>query len=124
MSNAQHKILRPIARHYLLIAFFLLTVVMSLSTQASPSTTTPEAVITPEEIVKKADLIRFPDESFQFNVKITTTRPDSDPEVKEYQVLTKGNDKTLLTTTFPAIDRGNILLMRDLDLWAFLPRLS
>ena len=113
-----------IARHYLLIAFFVQTVVLSSSTQASPSTTASETANTPEQIVKKADRIRFPEESFQVNVKITTTRPDSDPEVKEYQVLTKGNDKTLLTTTFPAIDRGNILLMRGLDLWAFLPKLS
>jgi hypothetical protein len=30
----------------------------------------------------------------------------------------------LIMTTAPAIDRGTILLMRDHDLWAFLPNLS
>lgn len=77
-----------------------------------------------EEIVAKADRIRFPEGGFQVDVKITTTRPDNDPEVKEYRVLSKGNDRTLLMTTAPAIDKGNILLMRDQDLWAFLPNLS
>jgi len=80
--------------------------------------------ISAEEIVARADRIRFPEGGFQVDVKITTTRPDNDPEVKEYRVLSKGNDRTLLMTTAPAIDRGNILLMRDQDLWAFLPNLS
>lgn len=124
MSNTQRNVQFPAAMHYLLAAFFIQTVVWSLPAQASPSTTASKTALTPEQIVEKADRIRFPAEGFQVNVKITTTRPDSDPEVKEYQVLSKGNDKTLLMTTFPAIDRGNILLMRDLDLWAFLPKLS
>jgi outer membrane lipoprotein-sorting protein len=82
------------------------------------------AGITANEIVERADRIRFPAEGFQVDVSITTTRPDHDPEVKEYRVLSKGNDRTLLMTTAPAIDKGNILLMRDHDLWAFLPSLS
>jgi hypothetical protein len=77
-----------------------------------------------EKIVANADRVRFPEGGFQVDVKITTTKPDSDPEVKEYRVLSKGNDRTVLMTTAPAIDRGNILLMRDTDLWAFLPNLS
>lgn len=78
----------------------------------------------PKEILEKADRIRFPAEGFQVDVKITTTRPGSDPGVKEYQVLSKGNDRTLLMTTAPAIDRGTLLLMRDHDLWVFLPNIS
>lgn len=83
-----------------------------------------EAEITAEEIVERADHIRFPVEGYQVDVKITTTRPDNDPVVKEYRVLSKGKDRSVLMTTAPAIDRGNILLMRDQGLWAFLPNLS
>lgn len=80
--------------------------------------------ITSEQIVEKADHIRFPAEGFQVDVKITTTKTEQDPEIKEYRILSKGNDRTLLMTTAPAIDKGTILLMRDHDLWAFLPNLS
>lgn len=80
--------------------------------------------ITPEEIVENADHIRFPTQGFQVDVKITTTKPEQNPEVKEYRILSKGNDRTLLMTTAPAIDKGTLLLMRDHDLWAFLPNLS
>lgn len=78
-----------------------------------------------EEIVEMADHIRFPAGGFQVDVTITTVKPEQEEkEVREYRILSKGNDRTLLMTTAPAIDKGNILLMRDRDLWAFLPNLS
>jgi hypothetical protein len=82
------------------------------------------ADITAEEIVEKADRIRFPAEGFQVDIRITTTGTGGDPEIKEYRVLSKGNERTLLQTTAPVIDRGTILLMRDHDLWVFLPNIS
>ena len=75
---------------------------------SSSSFASSSAEITPGEIVKNADLIRFPAESFQVDVKITTIKPEGDPEVREYKVLSKGNDRTLLMTVAPAIDKGNI----------------
>lgn len=86
----------------------------------------PEAApgITPEKIVERADYIRFPQEAFQVDVAITTTKPEQDTVVKKYRILSKGNDRTMLMTMAPAIDKGQILLMRDHDLWAFLPNLS
>jgi len=92
--------------------------------QASPSFAAPGIEITPEQIVVKADRIRFPAKGYQVDVKITSTKPEQDPVVSEYRILSKGNDRALLMTTAPAIDKGNILLMRDLDLWAFLSNLS
>ena len=74
--------------------------------------------------MENADRIRFPTEGFQVDVKITTTKSGRDQEIKEYRILSKGNTRTLIMTTAPAIDRGTILLMRDHDLWAFLPNLS
>ncbi len=53
-----------------------------------------------------------------------TTPPGVEPEVRTYRILSKGNDKTLVQTLAPAIDRDQILLMRDRDLWVFLPNLS
>jgi hypothetical protein len=125
MSNFQHIEQSPMAiQYYLLIAFFIQTVAWGLPTQASPSTTAPETEPTPEQIVEKADHIRFPAEGFQVDLKITSTKPENDPVINEYRILSKGNDKTLLMTTAPAIDKGTILLMRDHNLWAFLPNLS
>ena len=80
--------------------------------------------ITAEEIVERADHIRFPAKGFQVDVRITTTSTGDDPEVKAYRILSKGNERTLLQTTAPVIDRGTILLMRDHDLWIFLPNIS
>jgi outer membrane lipoprotein-sorting protein len=76
------------------------------------------------EMLARADRIRFPVDAFQVDVLITTSAPDSDPEERSYRILSKGNDKTLVQTTAPAIDRNQILLMRDHDLWAFLPNLT
>jgi len=124
MSNSQHTPSPLSVIHYLLIGFFIYTVAWSLQTQASPATKASETELTAVQIVEKADRIRFPAEGFQVDVKITTTKSEDDPVTKEYRILSKGNDKTLLMTTAPAIDKGTILLMRDHDLWAFLPNLS
>ena len=75
------------------------------------------------EMLLRADRIRFPDGGFQVDVVITTTQPDSEPDVRAYRILSKGNSRTLVQTTAPAVDRNQILLMRDRDLWAFLPNL-
>jgi len=102
----------------------LIVLCWNLSGQTSHVFAAKAAKFTPQQIVEKADRIRFPAEGFQVDIKVTTTGPDRDPEVKQYRVLSKGNDRTLLMTTAPAIDKGTILLMRDHDLWAFLPNLS
>lgn len=91
------------------------------------SATGAEAVqedVKAQEIFAKADHIRFPAEGFQVDVIITTTAPDAEPDERAYQILSKGNNQTLVQTTAPAIDRNQILLMRDHDLWAYLPNLS
>lgn len=76
------------------------------------------------EMLLRADRIRFPEAGFQVDVTITTTQPDREPDERAYRILSKGNSMTLVQTTAPAIDRNQILLMRDRDLWAFLPNLS
>jgi outer membrane lipoprotein-sorting protein len=76
------------------------------------------------DMLLRADRIRFPEEAFQVDIVITTTAPDSEPDERAYRILSKGNSQTLVQTTAPAVDRNQILLMRDRDLWAFLPNLS
>ncbi|MGA7799175.1 MAG: outer membrane lipoprotein-sorting protein, partial [Gammaproteobacteria bacterium] len=75
-------------------------------------------------IVARADQIRFPRQGFQVDVRITSTSPGYSPQERDYQILSKGNDRTLVMTTAPAIDRGQILLMRGHDLWVFMPHVS
>jgi len=77
-----------------------------------------------QEILLKADQIRFPKESFQVEVNIVSRRSDQSTETKKYQVLSKGNDKTVVITTEPAAERGQTMLMSGRDLWVFLPEVS
>ncbi len=76
------------------------------------------------EVLLRADRIRFPEEGFQVDIVITTYAPDSEPDERAYRILSLGNTRTLVQTTAPVVDRNQILLMRDRDLWAFLPNLS
>lgn len=77
-----------------------------------------------QEILLKADQIRFPKESFQVDISIVSRRADQTTESKKFQVLSKGNDKTVVITTEPAAERGQTLLMSGRDLWIFLPEVS
>ncbi len=79
--------------------------------------------ISAAKILAQADEIRLPQKDFQVHVVVTSTTGNRE-DVKEYDILSKGNDKTLVKTTAPALDRGQVLLMRGKDLWAFLPNLS
>lgn len=79
---------------------------------------------TAKAVVEKADKIRFPQSGYQVNVKITSTAPGRDADVREYEVLSKGNDRTVIRTLVPAMDKGQVLLMRDRDLWIFMPSVS
>lgn len=74
------------------------------------------------QIVAKADEVRNPGLEYTTNVTLESFTPGSKKkEVSTYEVLIKGKTKTLIKTLSPAVDRGQTLLMRDRDLWAFLP---
>ncbi|WP_153108816.1 outer membrane lipoprotein-sorting protein [Propionivibrio limicola] len=75
-------------------------------------------------IVEKADLVRFPAESFQVDVAITTTHSGNAAEERKYRVLSKGNANTIVMVTEPAAERGQIILMKERDLWIFMPDVS
>ena len=89
-----------------------------------PSAPAPGDEAKARRIVEEADRIRFPAEGFQVDVSIVTTAADRTPDEHRYRVLTKGNDNTIVMTTAPADERGQILLMKEHDLWVFLPNVS
>lgn len=76
------------------------------------------------EIVEKADLVRFPAEGFQVDIDIKSSQPGQDSELRKYRVLSKGNSNTVVMVTEPASERGQIILMKDRDLWVFMPDVS
>lgn len=75
-------------------------------------------------IVEKADAIRFPRTGFQVDIDVNTTRDGEPVEARKYRVLSKGNANTVVMVLEPASDRGQIILMKDTDLWVFLPDVS
>ncbi|MCC6917089.1 outer membrane lipoprotein-sorting protein [Nitrosomonas sp.] len=80
--------------------------------------------ITAQSILEKADEIRFPRGSFQVNVAIRTTSPDHSEDHYQYQVLSRGNENSIVRITEPASERGQVILMKGRDLWVFMPSVS
>lgn len=79
---------------------------------------------TTRRIVERADQIRFPRDGFEVEVQIRTSSPGQSAETRKYKVLSKGNTNTLVMITEPASERGQIMLMKDRDLWVFMPSVS
>ena len=68
--------------------------------------------------------MRFPTEGFEVGVTIRTTVSGEASEIRKFRVLQKGNENTVVLTTEPASERGQIMLMKGHDLWIFLPAVS
>jgi hypothetical protein len=92
-----------------------------LAGSAQAAATTP---LDASEILRNADEVRNPQLDYTMRVTITSTKPGKTPRSGVYAVMVKGKDKTVIKTLSPASDRGRVLLMRDNDLWAFLPQVS
>ena len=99
----------------------LLALILLLSPVVSPASDDEELA---RSILEKSDQIRFPRESFQVDVTINTTTPEEPVDVHKYRVLSKGNENSIVMTTEPASERGQILLMKGRDLWIFMPSVS
>lgn len=99
---------------------------LPVAAQAAPETAAEELATDPlaQEILRNADQIRFPKESFQVDISILSKRADQSTESRKYQVLSKGNDKTVVIVTEPAAERGQTMLMSGRELWVFLPNVS
>lgn len=77
-----------------------------------------------EEILRRADEVRFPQEGFEVVVRIQSSEDGRATEGRTLKVLSKGNANTVVLTVEPASERGQIMLMKERDLWMFLPRVS
>jgi hypothetical protein len=75
-------------------------------------------------IVENADRIRFPASGFQAEITITASHQGQAVETKKYRVLAKGSDNAVVMITEPAAERGQMMLMKERDLWVFLPEVS
>lgn len=77
-----------------------------------------------QDVLDRSDQIRFPREGFQIDVSITNSAPGKEQDNRRYRILSKGNENTVVITTAPASEKGQILLMKSRDLWVFLPDIS
>lgn len=102
-------------------SFILWIALLGAGAAAAQSAPDPEAA---KIILEKADEIRFPKGGFQVDVTVVTTQQGDASEQRGYRVLSKGNANTVVMVTEPASDRGQIILMKDNDLWVFLPDVS
>ena len=103
--------------HYLFTVMFLVVTVI-------PNALAESTAELAQSILEKSDQIRFPRESFQVDVNINSTAPDQSGDMRKYRVLSKGNENSVVMTTEPASERGQILLMKGRDLWIFMPDIS
>lgn len=105
----------------LLLTVALLYIAMPYLHVASAATNDAEFS---RSILEKADQIRFPRESFQVDVSISTTSPDQPADIRRYRILSKGNENSIVMITEPAAERGQTILMKGRDLWVFMPSVS
>mgnify|MGYP001071056048 FL=1 len=103
---------------------YLLTVILLFAIAVPTAIADTNDTELAQTILEKADQIRFPRESFQVDVTINTTAPDHPEDLRKYRVLSKGNENSVVMTTEPASERGQILLLKGRDLWIFMPEVS
>lgn len=123
-SGIQHLTYAAYVTHALRLgkSLLLCTVFMAAAPGAYAAADEAEQA---RQLVERADHIRFPRESFQVDVTITNSGESSGgADVHKYRILSKGNEDTLVTTTEPPSERGQIMLLKGRDLWVFMPDVS
>ncbi|PLW81500.1 outer membrane lipoprotein-sorting protein [Kineobactrum sediminis] len=113
-----------------LLPILVSALVLSLGTisstlaETAAETSTVAPAIDANALVQRADTLRFPRESFQTDITVTNYSAGEAGDVRQYEVLSRGNENTIVLTTAPASERGQALLMRGRDLWIFMPTVS
>jgi outer membrane lipoprotein-sorting protein len=100
---------------YFFLSSFFLADLISAPTPQQP---------TPVEILKKADDAKSPDGDFSFNVKIDDYEKQKKVRTQVFKVYSKGEIFALIDTVSPERLRGRKVLLRDNDLWLYLPSLK
>jgi outer membrane lipoprotein-sorting protein len=101
-----------------------LALALSLIASGSAVAQAPDESQAAKIILEKADEIRFPRSGFQVDIHVKSTQDGEALEPRKYRVLSKGNANTVVMVLEPASERGQIILMKDSDLWVFLPDVS
>jgi outer membrane lipoprotein-sorting protein len=76
------------------------------------------------QVLEKADQIRFPAESFEVDVAVTSFSEGKQTDARLFKVLSRGNENTIVQVLEPASERGQAMLLRGRDLWIFIPTVS
>ncbi len=97
-----------------------LCLVASTSFAAKPPTARPDA----DEILRRVDDMRTPGGDFSFTVTVEDVEDKSVVRETEYRVFAKGDHLARIETTAPERLKGRKLLMRDNDLWLYLPSIK
>ncbi len=75
-------------------------------------------------ILQRADEIRFPQQAFQVEVRVTSTIDGEPQEPRHYRILSKGSENSIVLTLGPEIERGQNMLLKGRELWIFMPNVS
>ncbi len=107
-----------------LAALFCILTASATAQTSSPALKPPNDEAQARAIVQRADEIRFPRETFQVDVRVTSTQGGQGQEPRRYRLLSKGTENTVIQTIEPAAERGQNLLMKGRELWVFMPSVS
>jgi outer membrane lipoprotein-sorting protein len=77
-----------------------------------------------EEIVRRADEARGPAGDLSFHVEVQDYNGSSLLRTNRYHVYSKGEKYVLVETEYPERLQGRKLLMRDDDVWMYLPSIK
>lgn len=72
--------------------------------------------LTPQEILEKTDTARAPFESFVMDVALKSPGEDM-----KFKVFSRRGEDSLVLYMHPASEKGKLLLMKEEDLWLFIP---
>ena len=106
-----------------LAAIFTVSATMLAHAQGAPEAAA-DAAVDASALLAEADAIRFPRESFETRLAVINYSDGEAGIPRVYRVMSRGNDYTVVLTEEPAAERGQALLMRERDLWIFLPSVS
>lgn len=103
---------------------FLLAAGLTVPALAFPALRARAAEADAQQLLELSDRVRFPRESFETEITVTNFSGDRQTDEFRYRVMSRGNENTIVLTTWPASERGQAMLMRGRDLWVFMPSVS
>src|SRR5262245_47591073 len=94
-NGAKSGVGRCFLRILLVAAFGCTAHVAGAQTDAEPDDELAKS------IVEKADRVRFPAEAFEASVAISSTGANGPADARQYRILAKGHDNTIVMVTEP-----------------------